>query len=67
MILKSIDDILNRYADSGLALFDKAIRDDWDDDTIRRKLKKLYVIYRTEEDLAVADERMKTAETMEKP
>ena len=48
MILRSTDDVLNRFATAGLRLFDKAEIHDYTDDEIHNEFKKMAKVYFTE-------------------
>ena len=60
MILRSTDEILNRFADAGLRLFDTADIYKYSDDDIRNEFKKMAKVYFAELFMNATDEVMKS-------
>jgi len=58
MILRSTDDVINRFADAGLRLFDKANRYDYGDIELHEEFKKMAKIYYAELFMNATDEVM---------
>ena len=60
MILRSTDEILNRFADAGLRLFDLAELKHYTDDEIHAEFKKMAKVYFAELFMNATDEVMKS-------
>ena len=67
MILRSTDDVLNRFADAGLRLFDRAIRDDYGDIELHEEFKKMAKVYFSELFMNATDEVMNHHDEAMKP
>ena len=57
---QGIEDIINRFADAGLRLFDKANRYNYTDDEIHAEFKKMAKVYLAELFMNATDEVMKS-------
>jgi aryl-alcohol dehydrogenase-like predicted oxidoreductase len=60
MILRSTDDVLDRFADAGLRLFDKANRYEYGDMELHEEFKKMAKVYLAELFMNATDEVMKS-------